>query len=64
MLTYFFLAPGAAGTALGMSQTWWTGPIGGSFGPMGGDIGFELSGGFAAVVYPVARWAEIKYFGR
>ncbi|CED82758.1 Purine-cytosine permease [Phaffia rhodozyma] len=57
---------GAAGAALGMSQVWFVGPIGGLIGEpgYGADIGFELSGGFAGVVYPVARYLELKYVGR
>lgn len=40
---------------VGMAQVWYVGPIGALIGPppYGGDIGFELSGSFAAVSYPV-----------
>ncbi|SGY60748.1 BQ5605_C007g04480 [Microbotryum silenes-dioicae] len=57
---------GIAGAVVGMSQTWYVGPIGKMIGPppFGGDIGFELSGGFAAVVYPAFRYLELKYVGR
>lgn len=52
---------GAAGVALGMSQTWYTGRIAQTF---GGDIGFELASGFAGLAYPVFRSLEIKFLGR
>jgi NCS1 nucleoside transporter family len=56
---------GVMGAVLGMSQTWYIGVLGRSFGgPFGGDIGFELSGAFTAVTFPVFRWLELKYFHR
>ncbi|KAK4704490.1 hypothetical protein P7C70_g1724, partial [Phenoliferia sp. Uapishka_3] len=57
---------GAAGAVLGMSQVWYIGKIGILVGgpPYGGDIGFELSGSFAALTYPVLRYLEKKYVGR
>ncbi|KAJ6622017.1 cytosine-purine permease [Mycena sp. CBHHK59/15] len=59
---------GALGTAMGMAQVWYIGKIGalvgGSANPFGGDIGFELSGAFAAIVYLPARYLELKYIGR
>ncbi|GAA5991671.1 hypothetical protein JCM10908_001086 [Rhodotorula pacifica] len=56
---------GAAGAIVSMSQTWWTGPIGKAVGgPFGGDIGFEVAFGFAAVTYPVLRYFERKQHGR
>ncbi|KAJ7124117.1 putative cytosine-purine permease [Mycena crocata] len=59
---------GALGTAMGMAQVWYIGKIGalvgGSANPFGGDIGFELSGAFAGIVYVPARYLELKYIGR
>ena len=48
---------GCAGAAVGMSQVWYTGPIGAMIGA-GGDIGFELSFGFAFVALVLTRWLE------
>lgn len=58
------LIVGAFGVALGMSQTYWTGEIGALIGPHGGDIGFELGGSWAFIVYNILRPLEIKYTGR
>lgn len=58
---------GVAGIVLGMSQVWFTGPVGqavGGKGHRGGDIGFELACGFVAVTYPVFRYLEIRFLGR
>ncbi|KAF7318599.1 Cytosine-purine permease [Mycena chlorophos] len=59
---------GALGTAMGMAQVWYIGKIGalvgGSANPFGGDIGFELSASFAAVVFLPARWLEKRLVGR
>ncbi|KAJ7815075.1 hypothetical protein B0H13DRAFT_2463399 [Mycena leptocephala] len=59
---------GTLGTAMGMAQIWYIGKIGalvgGSANPFGGDIGFELSGAFAGIVYLPARYLELKYIGR
>ncbi|ORY81769.1 putative purine-cytosine permease [Leucosporidium creatinivorum] len=57
---------GIAGAVLGMSQTWYVGKIGLLVGPppYGGDIGFELSGSFAAVTYPLFRYLEKQYYKR
>ncbi|OKL62141.1 Purine-cytosine permease fcyB [Talaromyces atroroseus] len=57
---------GVAGMVTGMSETWWVGPIALHAGeaPYGGDVGFELSFIFAAVVYAAVRPFELKYFGR
>ncbi|RLV83905.1 Vitamin B6 transporter [Meyerozyma sp. JA9] len=56
---------GATGAAVGMSQTYWVGPvarrIGGEF---GGDIAMWLCMGFSGVVYPGLRYWELKKFGR
>jgi purine-cytosine permease-like protein len=43
-----------------MNQVWYTGPIA----KKTGDIGFEMSFVVAAVVYPPARWLEVKLRNR
>jgi len=57
---------GIAGAVLGMAQLWYVGPIGKKIGdPLyGGDIGFELSGTFAAITYPIFRTIEKRMLGR
>ncbi|KAI5481469.1 hypothetical protein MNV49_004226 [Pseudohyphozyma bogoriensis] len=57
---------GVMGAVLGMAQTWYVGVIGIKIGgpPYGGDIGFELSGSFAAITYPIFRYVEKKMIGR
>lgn len=56
---------GAAGAAVGMSQTYWIGPlalkVGGDY---GGDIAMWLCIAFSAVLYPPLRYLELKRFGR
>ncbi|GEQ71827.1 hypothetical protein JCM33374_g5513 [Metschnikowia sp. JCM 33374] len=56
---------GAAGAAVGMSQTYWVGPlakkVGGTY---GGDIAMWLCMAFSGVVYPWLRYMELKKFGR
>jgi purine-cytosine permease-like protein len=56
---------GVAGAVLGMAQVWFVGPIGKQVGTaFGGDIGFELAFGFAAVSYLVLRTWEVRVFRR
>ncbi|PPQ85497.1 hypothetical protein CVT25_006577 [Psilocybe cyanescens] len=56
---------GAAGAVVGMSEVWYTGPIGKMAGAeFGADLGFELAFAFSAVSYPPLRWLEIYYTGR
>jgi NCS1 nucleoside transporter family len=56
---------GVMGAVLGMSQTWFTGPIGKlAGGDYGGDIGFELGFAFSSVSYLVLRPIERSYFKR
>ncbi|KAI9566325.1 cytosine-purine permease [Boletus coccyginus] len=56
---------GIAGAVVGMSQIWYTGPIGKMAGAMyGADLGFELAACFAAVTFPPLRWMEIRLTGR
>lgn len=56
---------GASGAAVGMSQTYWVGPIaklcGGDY---GGDIAMWLCMGFSGLTYPILRYFELKRFGR
>ncbi|TQN74221.1 Purine-cytosine permease fcyB [Colletotrichum shisoi] len=56
---------GVMGAVLGMSQTWFTGPIGKLAGAsLGGDIGFELAFSFASVSYIGLRTLEKTVFKR
>ncbi|KIP11708.1 hypothetical protein PHLGIDRAFT_99130 [Phlebiopsis gigantea 11061_1 CR5-6] len=56
---------GVAGAVVGMSEVWYTGPIGKAAGDLyGADLGFELAAAFAGVTYPLFRWLEIRYTGR
>ena len=55
---------GIAGAVVGMSQTWYTGPIARMIGEDGGDIGTWLAMSFAAVAYPGLRYFELKRFDR
>ncbi|KAH8547449.1 purine-cytosine permease [Umbelopsis sp. PMI_123] len=56
---------GIAGAVVGMSQTYYSGPIALLIGDeYGGDLGFELAAVFSGVVYPPLRWLELKYFRR
>lgn len=52
---------GVAGVILGMSQTWWVGPVARHAGvpPHGGDVGFELGFLFASLGYLVIRHTEL-----
>ncbi|KAJ5223243.1 hypothetical protein N7468_007785 [Penicillium chermesinum] len=53
---------GVAGMVVGMSQSWYVGPIAKYVGtlPAGGDVGFELGFAFAACSYLPLRSMEIK----
>ncbi|EPS35022.1 hypothetical protein PDE_09987 [Penicillium oxalicum 114-2] len=57
---------GVVGMVIGMSQSWYVGPIAKFAGtaPAGGDVGFELGFAFAAVSYAVLRMVELKIFKR
>lgn len=56
---------GIMGAVLGMAQVFFTGPIGRLCGTeYGGDVGFELAFGFAAVSFVPMRWFEKRWFGR
>ncbi|KAI5118639.1 hypothetical protein M0805_000015 [Coniferiporia weirii] len=56
-------ACGIVGAVLGMATEWYVGILGAKIGDpvFGGDIGFELSLAFSALVYPIARYVERKY---
>ncbi|KAH0825946.1 cytosine-purine permease [Lanmaoa asiatica] len=55
---------GIAGAVIGMSQVWYTGPIGRMAGATyGADLGFELAAAFAALTFPPLRWMEIRLTG-
>ncbi|CAF0713109.1 unnamed protein product [Adineta steineri] len=58
---------GIVGIALGMTQTWFTGPIAkaiaGDSGEQGADVGLELGFVFTAVSFPLFRSIEL-YFSR
>lgn len=59
------IGAGVAGMVLGMYQvTYWEGPLAVKIGEYGGDIGFELSFAFSGLVYPIARYLELKFVGR
>ncbi|KAJ0127348.1 Uncharacterized protein HZ326_29551 [Fusarium oxysporum f. sp. albedinis] len=49
---------------LGMVETWFTGPLGKLIGTYGGDVANELTFVVTAIVYPVARYFELKYFSK
>ncbi|KAG5420739.1 TPN1 [Candida metapsilosis] len=56
---------GATGAAVGMSQTYWVGPVARRIGgEHGGDIAMWLCMGFSGLVFPVLRYAELKYCKR
>ncbi|KAI4862812.1 permease for cytosine/purines, uracil, thiamine, allantoin-domain-containing protein [Hypoxylon rubiginosum] len=56
---------GIVGAVLGMSQTWYTGPIGKLCGAaFGGDVGFELAFSFTALSYLAFRAVEKAGFKR
>ncbi|KAK2735948.1 hypothetical protein FQN55_001912 [Onygenales sp. PD_40] len=58
---FFF---GVAGVIVGMSQTWFVGPIARKIGESGGDVGFELAFSFTLLSYVVLRTLEKRYFKR
>lgn len=55
---------GWAGAIIGMEQIWYQGPVASKVGNYGGDIGAWLSIAFTCVIYPPARYLELKKFGR
>jgi purine-cytosine permease-like protein len=59
----FAFIVGWVGAVLCMYQTYFTGPIAALVGN-GADLGLPVAMGLTMVVYPPARWAELKYVGR
>lgn len=55
---------GVAGAVVGMNQVYYKGPLAAKIGEYGGDIGNFLAMGFAGVSYPLARYLELKRFGK
>ncbi|KAF1969923.1 hypothetical protein BU23DRAFT_571217 [Bimuria novae-zelandiae CBS 107.79] len=55
---------GFAGAALGMTVSWYTGPIAGTIGAKVGNVGHELTALFCGVSFPVFKWLEKRYSGR
>lgn len=61
----FSFAVGVVGAVLGMAQTYWVGPLARKVGAdEGGDIAMWLCMGLSAATYPLARYWELKRFGR
>ncbi|WWC96573.1 hypothetical protein V866_003441 [Kwoniella sp. B9012] len=59
---FLALGLGWMGAALGMSTSWFVGPIARKIGG-GGDVGFELAFAFAVVTFIPARYVERKIWG-
>ena len=55
---------GWAGAIIGMSQTWYQGPVAALIGDQGGDIGAWLAVAFAAITFPPLRFVELRKLGR
>lgn len=55
---------GVIGAIVGMNQVYYVGPIARKIGDHGADLGMFLSIAFTSVSYPVARYFELKYFGK
>lgn len=58
--TFAFVC-GAVGAVVGMAQTYYIGPLAKK---VGGDIAMWLCIGFSGLIYPGARYLELKKFGR
>jgi len=60
LAAFFAVSIGIAGAVLGMATPWYVGVLGRKIGDpvFGGDIGFELSGGFTMITYPIFRYIE------
>jgi purine-cytosine permease-like protein len=59
----FAFVIGWIGAVLCMYQTYFTGPIAALVGN-GADLGLPVAMGLTMIVYPPARWLELKYVGR
>lgn len=55
---------GIVGCVIGMSETWYVGPLAKLIGEDSGDIGNELALVFTAVSYLPLRTLELKFVGR
>lgn len=56
---------GWAGAILCMAQSaWYIGPLARLVGQYGADMGNYVGFSWAALVFPPARWLELRYFGR
>ncbi|KAL2203426.1 hypothetical protein CC79DRAFT_1338033 [Sarocladium strictum] len=55
---------GVVAWCMGMVQTWFVGPLGKLIGADGGDVANELTFVVTAIVYPIARYFEFRYFGK
>ncbi|KAI9789441.1 MAG: hypothetical protein M1833_002414 [Piccolia ochrophora] len=57
---------GVVGAVMGLAQVWYIGPVGKKIGlpEYGGDVGFPLAFGFAAISYLVLRFFEKRHFHR
>jgi purine-cytosine permease-like protein len=59
----FAFIVGWVGAILSMYQTYFTGPIAALVGS-GADLGIPVAMGLTMILYPPARWLELKYVGR
>ncbi|KAJ2970235.1 hypothetical protein NQ176_g8284 [Zarea fungicola] len=55
---------GVIAWCMGMSQTWFVGPLAKLFGGGGGDVANEFTFVVTALAYVPARYLELKHFGR
>ncbi|RDW74245.1 putative nucleoside transporter [Aspergillus mulundensis] len=55
---------GVVAWCMGMSETWFVGPLAKVFGAAGGDVANELTFVVTAVIYAPARYVELKVFGK
>ena len=59
---------GIVGIVLGMSQSWFSGPIAkaiaGDNGEQGADVGFEFGFIFTAITFPLFRFIELHFIKR
>lgn len=53
---------GVAGAIVGMNQVYYRGPISNYIGEYGADLGTFFAIAFAGIGYPLARYAELRYF--
>jgi len=55
---------GVASWCMGMSQTWFVGPLAKKIGANGGDVGNEMTFVVTGLSYVPARYLELKFIGR